>query len=112
MYEQLTVDLVRHEDSWPFMKLVSRTQVPDYYDIIKKPIALSIIREKVNNCEYKTASEFVDDVKLMFSNCFEYNPSNTSEAQAGTRLQAFFHSELQRLGLAERSSPPQKRSRI
>lgn len=25
--EQLTVDLVRHEDSWPFMKLVSRTQV-------------------------------------------------------------------------------------
>lgn len=25
--EQLTVDIVRHEDSWPFMKLVSRTQV-------------------------------------------------------------------------------------
>lgn len=25
--EQLTVELVRHEDSWPFMKLVSRTQV-------------------------------------------------------------------------------------
>lgn len=25
--EQLTVELVRHEDSWPFMKLVSKTQV-------------------------------------------------------------------------------------
>lgn len=25
--ELLTVDLVRHEDSWPFKKLVSRTQV-------------------------------------------------------------------------------------
>ncbi|KAF7641362.1 hypothetical protein LDENG_00283690, partial [Lucifuga dentata] len=25
--EQLTVELVRHQDSWPFMKLVSRTQV-------------------------------------------------------------------------------------
>ncbi|XP_058255487.1 bromodomain adjacent to zinc finger domain protein 1A isoform X2 [Hemibagrus wyckioides] len=110
--EQLTVDLVRHEDSWPFMKLVSRTQVPDYYDIIKKPIALSIIREKVNNCEYKTASEYIDDVELMFSNCLEYNPRNTGEAKAGIRLQAFFHSELQRLGLAERTSPPQKRSRM
>ncbi|XP_053093526.1 bromodomain adjacent to zinc finger domain protein 1A isoform X1 [Pangasianodon hypophthalmus] len=110
--EQLTVDLVRHEDSWPFMKLVSRTQVPDYYDIIKKPIALSIIREKVNNCEYQTASEYVDDVELMFSNCLEYNPRNTTEAKAGIRLQAFFHSELQRLGLAERTSPPQKRSRM
>lgn len=79
------MELVRHEDSWPFMKLVSRTQVhardrnylsvllrlvltclstcaqvPDYYDIIKKPIALSTIREKVNNCEYQTAGEETD----------------------------------------------------
>lgn len=35
-------------------------QVPDYYDIIKKPIALSTIREKVNNCEYQTAGEETD----------------------------------------------------
>ncbi|XP_026086004.1 bromodomain adjacent to zinc finger domain protein 1A-like isoform X2 [Carassius auratus] len=110
--ELLTVDLVRHEDSWPFKKLVSRTQVPDYYDIIKKPIALSTIREKVNNCEYQTAVEYIDDVELMFSNCLEYNSRNTNEAKAGLRLQAFFHSELQRLGLAERMTPPQKRSRM
>uniref|UniRef100_A0A672SB29 Bromodomain adjacent to zinc finger domain protein 1A n=1 Tax=Sinocyclocheilus grahami TaxID=75366 RepID=A0A672SB29_SINGR len=110
--ELLTVDLVRHEDSWPFKKLVSRTQVPDYYDIIKKPIALSTIREKVNNCEYQTAAEYIKDVELMFSNCLEYNPSNTNEAKAGLRLQAFFHSELQRLGLTERMTPPQKQPRM
>ncbi|XP_008275332.1 bromodomain adjacent to zinc finger domain protein 1A [Stegastes partitus] len=110
--EQLTVELVRHEDSWPFMKLVSRTQVPDYYDIIKKPIALSTIREKVNNCEYQTAGEFISDVELMFSNCLQYNPRHTNEAKAGHRLQEFFHSELSRLGLSERgSTPPAKRSR-
>lgn len=110
--EQLTVELVRHEDSWPFMKLVSRTQVPDYYDIIKKPIALSTIREKVNNCEYLTAGEFISDVELMFSNCLQYNPRHTNEAKAGHRLQEFFHSELSRLGLSERgSAPPAKRSR-
>ncbi|XP_076834125.1 bromodomain adjacent to zinc finger domain protein 1A isoform X2 [Brachyhypopomus gauderio] len=110
--EQLTVDLVRHEDSWPFMKLVSRTQVPDYYDIIKRPIALSTIREKVNNCEYQTASEYIQDVELMFSNCLEYNPRTTNEAKAGVRLQAFFHSELQKLGLTERMTSPQKRPRM
>ncbi|XP_074548137.1 bromodomain adjacent to zinc finger domain protein 1A [Halichoeres trimaculatus] len=110
--EQLTVELVRHEDSWPFMKLVSRTQVPDYYDIIKKPIALSTIREKVNNCEYQTAGEYVSDVDLMFSNCLQYNPRHTNEAKAGLRLQQFFLSELSRLGLSERSpAPPTKRSR-
>ncbi|XP_039529838.1 bromodomain adjacent to zinc finger domain protein 1A isoform X3 [Pimephales promelas] len=110
--ELLTVDLVRHEDSWPFKKLVTRTQVPDYYDIIKKPIALSTIREKVNNCEYKTVAEYIEDVELMFSNCLEYNPRTTNEAKAGQRLQAFFHSELRRLGLADRMTPPEKRPRM
>ncbi|PWA29760.1 hypothetical protein CCH79_00007745 [Gambusia affinis] len=110
--EQLTVELVRHEDSWPFMKLVSKTQVPDYYDIITKPIALSTIREKVNNCEYQTAGDYISDVELMFSNCLQYNPRHTNEAKAGVRLQQFFHSELNRLGLRERcSAPPAKRSR-
>uniref|UniRef100_A0A096M7C9 Bromodomain adjacent to zinc finger domain protein 1A n=1 Tax=Poecilia formosa TaxID=48698 RepID=A0A096M7C9_POEFO len=110
--EQLTVELVRHEDSWPFMKLVSKTQVPDYYDIITKPIALSTIREKVNNCEYQTAGDYISDVELMFSNCLQYNPRHTNEAKAGVRLQQFFHSELNRLGLRERcSAPPAKRAR-
>ncbi|XP_034015718.1 bromodomain adjacent to zinc finger domain protein 1A [Thalassophryne amazonica] len=110
--EQLTVELVRHEDSWPFMKLVSRTQVPDYYDIIKKPIALSTIREKVNNCEYKTAGEYVADVELMFTNCLLYNHHHTNEAQAGQRLQLFFHDELHKVGLSDCGFiPPSKRSR-
>ncbi|KAH0620540.1 hypothetical protein JD844_021104 [Phrynosoma platyrhinos] len=117
-FEQLVVELVRHDDSWPFMKLVSKIQVPDYYDIIKRPIALNIIREKVNKCEYKLASEFIEDVELMFSNCFEYNPRNTSEAKAGTRLQAFFHTQAQKLGLpvasgyTDHASPATKKSRI
>ncbi|XP_070796570.1 bromodomain adjacent to zinc finger domain protein 1A isoform X2 [Pituophis catenifer annectens] len=117
-FEQLVVELVRHDDSWPFMKLVSKIQVPDYYDIIKKPIALNIIREKVNKCEYKVASEFIEDVELMFSNCFEYNARNTSEAKAGTRLQAFFHVQAQKLGLPVASGymnhivPAAKKSRI
>uniref|UniRef100_A0A5F8H370 Bromodomain adjacent to zinc finger domain protein 1A n=1 Tax=Monodelphis domestica TaxID=13616 RepID=A0A5F8H370_MONDO len=118
-FEQLVVELVRHDDSWPFLKLVSKIQVPDYYDIIKKPIALNIIREKVNKCEYKLASEFIEDIELMFSNCFEYNPRNTSEAKAGTRLQAFFHIQAQKLGLhvipgnVDHTIPPaSKKSRI
>uniref|UniRef100_A0A3P8VVZ4 Bromo domain-containing protein n=1 Tax=Cynoglossus semilaevis TaxID=244447 RepID=A0A3P8VVZ4_CYNSE len=84
--EQLTVELVRHEDSWPFKKLVSKTQVPDYYDIIKQPIALSTIRERVNNCEYKSAGDFISDVELMFANCLQYNARHTNEAKAGNRF--------------------------
>lgn len=74
----------------------------------------------MNKCEYKLASEFIDDIELMFSNCFEYNPRNTSEAKAGSRLQAFFHIQAQKLGLHvtpgnvdQVSTPPAaKKSRI
>ncbi|KAM8921713.1 bromodomain adjacent to zinc finger domain protein 1A isoform 5-T5 [Pelodytes ibericus] len=116
--EQLVVDLVRHDDSWPFMKLVSKIQVPDYFDIIQRPIALNLIREKVNKCEYKSASEFVEDVELMFSNCFEYNHFNSNEARAGVRLQSFFVSKAEMLGLevscckTQTPLPSAKRSRI
>lgn len=54
----------------------------------------------------------------MFSNCFEYNARNTSEAKAGTRLQAFFHVQAQKLGLSIVSgymnhvAPATKKSRI
>ncbi|KAM5129614.1 bromodomain adjacent to zinc finger domain protein 1A [Mantella aurantiaca] len=116
--EQLVVELVRHDDSWPFMRLVSKAQVPDYFDIIRKPIALNIIREKVNKCAYNSATEFIEDVKLMFSNCFEYNQPDSNEANAGLRLQSFFASEAQKLGLEVTFSKPvfplgpSKKSRI
>ncbi|XP_039597065.1 bromodomain adjacent to zinc finger domain protein 1A [Polypterus senegalus] len=115
--EQIIVELVRHEDSWPFIKLVSKAQVPDYYDIIHKPIALSVIREKMNSCKYSTAAEFVEDVELMFTNCYEYNARNTAEAKAGVRLQAFFHSQAQKNGLEihfgeQFDVGPAKKSRI
>ncbi|KAM4013616.1 bromodomain adjacent to zinc finger domain protein 1A isoform 1-T2 [Anomaloglossus baeobatrachus] len=116
--EQLVVELVRHDDSWPFMKVVSKIQVPDYFDIIKRPIALNIIREKVNKCEYKSASEFVADIDLMFANCFEYNSVESNEAKAGVRLKSFFMDEAQKLGLdvnasAESETAPfAKKSRI
>ena len=38
-----------HEDnSWPFREPVDKNKVPDYYDIIKKPMDLQTIQRKVD----------------------------------------------------------------
>lgn len=37
------------QDSWPFMKPVSKKMVKDYYDIIRHPMDLSIIAKKVKS---------------------------------------------------------------
>ena len=41
-----------------FMELPKEEVYPDYYDVIKNPISLSMIKERVSNMEYKTPAEY------------------------------------------------------
>lgn len=48
----------------------------DYYSKIKQPIALSTIKQKLEDGHpgaYNSVSAFIKDVKLMFSNAYLYN---------------------------------------
>ncbi|MGH0162422.1 UNVERIFIED_CONTAM: hypothetical protein FKN15_055392 [Acipenser sinensis] len=68
-----------------------------YYQIIKKPIDLSVIRSKLNKRSplcYYTPEEFVADVFLMFRNCAKFNYPDSEVAQAGSSLEAFFNEKL------------------
>lgn len=55
---------------------VNVLQARNYYQIIKRPIDLSVIRRKLdksNTLHYFTAEQFVDDILLMFKNCATFN---------------------------------------
>ena len=47
--------------------------IPDYFDIIKKPMDMSQIRRKLDVGTYRDPWEFVNDVFLMFENAWVYN---------------------------------------
>ena len=47
--------------------------VPDYCDIIKKPMNLTFIKTKVKNKSYETLQEFLEDVDLIVKNALTYN---------------------------------------
>jgi E1A/CREB-binding protein len=51
--------------------------IPDYFDIVKKPMDMSSIKRKLDAGMYQTPWEFVDDVWLMFENAWVYNRKNT-----------------------------------
>ncbi|PVD23589.1 hypothetical protein C0Q70_16861 [Pomacea canaliculata] len=57
-----------------FTKPVDVEDVPDYYDIIKNPMDLSMMMSKIDLHKYSTASAFMDDIYLICSNALEYNP--------------------------------------
>uniref|UniRef100_A0A3B4B125 Bromodomain containing 4 n=1 Tax=Periophthalmus magnuspinnatus TaxID=409849 RepID=A0A3B4B125_9GOBI len=78
--------------AWPFYKPVDvkALGLHDYYDIIKHPMDLSTIKKKLDNRQYKDAQEFAADVRLMFSNCYKYNPPDHDVVGMARKLQDVF----------------------
>ncbi|KAI5186670.1 hypothetical protein NEHOM01_1623 [Nematocida homosporus] len=57
----------------PFLNKVSKREAPEYYNLIKHPMDLGKIGKKIAMQEYSDVSEFVDDLALIWSNCFQFN---------------------------------------
>jgi ATP-dependent helicase STH1/SNF2 len=57
----------------PFYILPTKRDYPKYYKIIKQPIDLKSIEEKLNQKDYTELEGLVDDLKLVFHNAKEYN---------------------------------------
>lgn len=47
--------------------------IPDYFEIIKKPMDMSQIKRKLDLGTYRDPWQFVNDVFLMFENAWVYN---------------------------------------
>lgn len=78
--------------AWPFYKPVDVTALGlhDYHDIIKFPMDLSTIKKKMENREYHHAQEFAAHIRLMFSNCYKYNPPDHDVVAMARKLQDVF----------------------
>ncbi|CDO69432.1 hypothetical protein BN946_scf184791.g27 [Trametes cinnabarina] len=109
--EGLLVDLrtvtMDNRDAEAFLKPVSKTEVPDYYDIISNPMDLQTMLRKVKQRQYKSKKEFKDDLDLIWSNCFTYNATEDHPLrQCATRLKAKAERLLQNItDLKERADP-------
>lgn len=57
----------------PFLELPPKQYYPDYYELIKKPICMKNIENKINKKQYHSLKEFRSDIALLCSNCRQYN---------------------------------------
>ncbi|XP_015859844.2 bromodomain testis-specific protein isoform X4 [Peromyscus maniculatus bairdii] len=78
--------------AWPFYNPVDADALGlhNYYDIVKNPMDLGTIKGKMDNQEYKDAYEFAADVRLMFMNCYKYNPPDHEVVAMARMLQDVF----------------------
>lgn len=66
-------DVIKNPHAWPFLKPVTAHEVPDYFDVIKKPMDFGKIKSKLNLGDYRTNEQVMKDVELVFFNCDLYN---------------------------------------
>ncbi|XP_042580719.1 bromodomain-containing protein 3 isoform X11 [Cyprinus carpio] len=95
--------------AWPFYKPVDAEalELHDYHEIIKQPMDLSTVKKKMDNREYQDAQSFAADIRLMFSNCYKYNPPDHEVVAMARKLQDVFEMKFAKMPdePAEPSSP-------
>ncbi|PJF18487.1 Bromo domain-containing protein [Paramicrosporidium saccamoebae] len=91
--------LKRHPQSPPFQAPVDplALNIPDYFDIIKNPMDLSLVSKKLEAGEYADADSFIADIRLMLQNCFSYNHPDSQVSKMGHSLEKYFNTAIGKL---------------
>jgi bromodomain-containing factor 1 len=78
--------------NFPFLEPVDPVALncPTYFDYVKEPMDFATIQNKLNNNQYENADQFERDVRLVFHNCYAFNPEGTAVNMMGHRLEAIF----------------------
>jgi hypothetical protein len=63
-----------HDPTWePFWAPVSKEEVPDYYEYIRKPMDLTTMRQRLESGQYPSLEKFMEDANLVWRNAVSYN---------------------------------------
>ena len=71
----------------PFERLPDKAELPDYYETIKNPIALDVIKRKAKRKKYQDVEQLMADMDLMFENAMMYNEEGSSVYEDAVELQ-------------------------
>ena len=85
--------------AWPFYKPVDTEQLDlhDYKQVIKKPMDLGTVKTKMESREYRSPAEFAIDMRLIFTNCYKYNPPDHDVVAMARKLQDVFEMRYARI---------------
>jgi bromodomain-containing factor 1 len=79
--------------SHPFLLPVDPVSmgIPNYFQVIKHPMDVSKAEQKMRAGEYQSAKGFELDMKLMFANCYKFNPPGNPVHHMGKQFEDVFN---------------------
>ncbi|KAJ6581136.1 hypothetical protein B0H19DRAFT_1113888 [Mycena capillaripes] len=85
---RLAFERIQGFDRSEYFKLpVNKKEVPDYFDIVKKPMSWSQIERNLENHQYWDIQSFKDDIQLVLDNAVLYNKEGTPFHKTALRIQ-------------------------
>uniref|UniRef100_A0A9J8DF82 SWI/SNF related BAF chromatin remodeling complex subunit ATPase 2 n=2 Tax=Cyprinus carpio TaxID=7962 RepID=A0A9J8DF82_CYPCA len=84
-----------------FVQLPSRKELPEYYELITKPVDFKKIKERVRNHKYRSVSDLEKDVMLLCHNAQTYNLEGSQIYEDSIVLQSVFKSARQKIAREE-----------
>ena len=88
-----------HQHGWVFNAPVDPVELglPDYFEVVKKPMDLGTIRKKLENGVYTRINEFEEHVLLTFDNAMLYNPDGSVVWNMAKEMKDKFKSDFRKL---------------
>jgi len=83
--------------SEPFYKLPSRKELPDYYEVIRKPVDIAKIQQKIEEEKYEDMDDLERDFMVLCKNTQHYNEEGSLIFEDSIVLQSVFTNARERL---------------
>ncbi|XP_074494910.1 putative global transcription activator SNF2L2 isoform X2 [Sebastes fasciatus] len=86
-----------------FVQLPSRKELPEYYELIRKPVDFKKIKDRVRNHKYRGVGDLERDVMLLCHNAQTFNLEGSQIYEDSIVLQSVFKSARQKIAKEEES---------
>uniref|UniRef100_A0A8C9ZY38 SWI/SNF related BAF chromatin remodeling complex subunit ATPase 2 n=1 Tax=Sander lucioperca TaxID=283035 RepID=A0A8C9ZY38_SANLU len=86
-----------------FVQLPSRKELPEYYELIRKPVDFKKIKDRVRNHKYRSVVDLERDVMLLCHNAQTFNLEGSQIYEDSIVLQSVFKSARQKIAKDEES---------
>lgn len=80
-----------------FIQLPSRKELPEYYELIRKPVDFKKIKERIRNHKYRSLNDLEKDVMLLCQNAQTFNLEGSLIYEDSIVLQSVFTSVRQKI---------------
>jgi len=94
--------------SEPFMKLPPKRELPDYYEVIKKPVDIVKIKNKIREHRYRSLDDLEADFMLMCRNAQAYNIETSVIYEDSVVLQSVFTDARRKVEAASEAEPEEE----